>query len=275
MNYYCHYTSALLKNVFNFFVIFLLFSCSNFENEKFQSRVYKHEAKPWTYIIYMAADNNLERFAIQNLYELKQNLSDKNINFIVLFDRAVGYDKTNGNWTGTKIFELSNSSNLEDDCILDLGELDMTDFYNLEKFLDFCQKYYPSENIVLNIWSHSFGVYPDSSIPSINRSLVFDYETGYSINNGMKVYEFSYVLRNFMKKYSRKINILQFDCCFMQMFEIINEIKDCTEYVIGSQCELPAEGSCYETICSTLSNTEIIKESLSKLVTNFKKSNYI
>ena len=45
----------------------------------------------------MAADNNLERFALKNIKEIKENLGDEKINFIVLLVRANGYDNIAGN----------------------------------------------------------------------------------------------------------------------------------------------------------------------------------
>lgn len=74
-----------------------------------------HDKTEWTYALYMAADNNLERFALKNIKEIKENLGTQKINFIVLLDRTSGYDKTEGNWTDTKILELHADTELNSD----------------------------------------------------------------------------------------------------------------------------------------------------------------
>ena len=71
-----------------------------------------HDKTEWTYALYMAADNNLERFALKNIKEIKENLGTQKINFIVLLDRTSGYDKTEGNWTDTKILQNSIQMNI-------------------------------------------------------------------------------------------------------------------------------------------------------------------
>ena len=46
---------------------------------------------------------------------IKENLGTQKINFIVLLDRTSGYDKTEGNWTDTKILELHADTELNSD----------------------------------------------------------------------------------------------------------------------------------------------------------------
>ena len=58
-----------------------------------------------TLVVYMAADNDLESYAIQNLKAMEHADFEK-MNVLVLLDRSEGFDETNGNWTDTRLFEL-------------------------------------------------------------------------------------------------------------------------------------------------------------------------
>lgn len=72
------------RGTFFFIISFLFINCKN-NTESFNQDVFTvHEKTEWTYALYMAADNNLERFALKNIKEIKENLGTENINFIVL-----------------------------------------------------------------------------------------------------------------------------------------------------------------------------------------------
>ena len=62
------------------------------------------EPKKMTLLIYMAADNDLECYAIQNHKEMEHS-DFENMKVLVLLDRAQDYDETNDAWTDTRLFE--------------------------------------------------------------------------------------------------------------------------------------------------------------------------
>lgn len=253
--------------IFLFLISFISCKTSTSETQD----LFIHDKTEWTYALYMAADNNLERFALKNIKEIKENLGTQKINFIVLLDRTSGYDKTEGNWTDTKILELHTDTELNDDAISELGERDTSDVSTLNEFLDFVSKYYPSEKFALNIWSHGFGVYPDCKINTSSRSLIQDYTTGYSNECSFSIIDFANTLKKFNESQNKKINILQFDCCLMQMIEILWQLKDSAEFIIGSQAELPGSGSNYTNLYQNFTSNLTTEECVSKIITNFKE----
>lgn len=177
------------------FLVFLIFvhfffSC---EHNEMQTENSKSSVADWNFLVYMGADNNLERFAIQNIYDMKKIGSSEKINILVLLDRSPGYDKSNGNWSGSRLFYIKkNSENLNDDMILDFGELDMTDYLNLEEFITYSNKHFPSKRTILVIWSHGNGVFQDGLIfddkTENSRTVIQDYSTSYSA--GMRIQDF-------------------------------------------------------------------------------------
>lgn len=246
-------TVLIKKFLYIIFTLFSFFSCSiNLKTQNYELVV--HESVNINYLIYMAADNNLERFAIRNIKSLQEIGSSKNTNIIVLFDRSPGYDKTEDNRIGTDLFFITkNPKKMNDDIIFEFDELDMTDSKNLYNFLKLINEYYPSEHIILNIWSHGRGLYPDGII---QRSIIEDYTTGYGALNTMQIYDMALCIKEFEEKTGKYIDIIQFDACDMQMLEIAYQLKDLTEYVVGSETPIPGNGSNYKEIAEYLNQNE-------------------
>lgn len=255
------------KIIISLICALVFIGCKN--SSESTSEPFVHNKAKWTYAIYMAADNNLERFALKNIKEIKENLISNDVNFVVLLDRAKGYDRTEENWTDTKILELHHNTGISDDIIVELGEQDTTDILCLKNFLEFVLTYYPSEHFALNIWSHGFGVYPDCKINTSSRSFVQDYASSYSVEDSFSIIEFSQFLRTFNTM--KKIDILQFDCCLMQMVEILWQLKDCADYIIGSEAELAGSGSNYDRLPDTLKKSQTVRECAVNIVEDFKE----
>lgn len=140
--------------------------------------------------------------------------------------------------------------------ILDLGELDMTDSINLEEFIIYSNKNFPAKKTVLVISSHGNGVFNDELFFDDNvgksRSIIQDYSTNYS--SEMQLQDFSKALQNAEKSTNKKIDIIYFDACLMQMIEICWQLKDLTNYIVASQSEVPGTGGYYEEILKYLKN---------------------
>jgi hypothetical protein len=64
----------------------------------------------WTIIYYMALDNDLEPFAINDLLEMQTIGSTDEVNIIVQFDRAEGYEEFFGNWTDARRFRIEQAT---------------------------------------------------------------------------------------------------------------------------------------------------------------------
>jgi len=60
---------------------------------------------PWTVMIYMDGDNDLENWVIHDIeHELGRAGSNSDVNVLVLADRIPGYSHARGDWTTTKLF---------------------------------------------------------------------------------------------------------------------------------------------------------------------------
>ena len=189
---------------------------------------YVHEMVDVNYLVYMAADNNLERFGIRNIKALQEVGSSANANILVLFDRSPDYDRSEGNRSSTDLFLITkNPEKMNDDIIKSYGELDMTDPDTLYDFLITANTYFPSKHTILNIWSHGRGVYPDGIV---SKAVIEDYTTGYGVKNMMSICDLSSAVLDFEKQTGNSIDIIQFDACDMQMIEVLYQLKNATDY---------------------------------------------
>jgi len=128
--------------------------------------------KKWTIMIYMNGDNNLESYAIADFNEMEgvPELTNDDVNVIVLFDRANGYDTSNGDWKGTRLYKVDYDTNGVDGTIIstrlagmglsatgDSDELNMGDPIVLSNFVSYANANFPAEKRMLIIWNHGDG----------------------------------------------------------------------------------------------------------------------
>lgn len=96
-------------------------------------------------------------------------------------------------------------------------------------------------------------------------------ENGYGTKNMMSIVDFAHSLEQYSLSSNKKIDILQFDACEMQMIEVCYQIKNSCSYIIGAETEIPGMGSDYFEIANYISsNSNVTEEDLAKfIVTSF------
>jgi hypothetical protein len=91
-------------------------------------------AKSWTFMVYMAGDNNLDPEGVLDLKEMKKVGSSDRVNVIAQFDRASGHE--------AKRYYLSTGGQVARDAVAGLGEVNTGDPKRLNEFIewgiDFC-----------------------------------------------------------------------------------------------------------------------------------------
>ena len=210
-----------------------------------------------TLIIYMAADNDLEKYAIQNLKDM-EHAEYENINVIALVDRAENYDETNGNWTDTRLLEIvhddSDSGLLLSkriDCPpLGLSarlrtELDMGNYNVLKNLINFAKSEYEAEQYALVIWGHGTGWRYEKS--GAYRAIGIDDKS----DTYMSVSDMGKALEN------QNLAVIGFDTCFGGTFENLYELKDSAEYLVASPGAAPSCGWNYKKILESISQRDV------------------
>lgn len=204
---------------------------------KFLLEIYdKAKVKEWTILVFMNGDNNLEGFGIQNINDMEKTGSSKDVNVIVEFDRSPDWDDSNGNWSATKIFYITQDNNLEKISsreIEDLGEVDMASSVSLEDFIMYTMENYPAKHYALILWNHGGGWLGFSNDDT-------DYPMGLSVS-GLAV-----ALKNIVDEKKIKFDIIGFDMCLMSMLEVYAQIADFANVAIASEELEPGTGWNYE-----------------------------
>ena len=243
-----------------FLPLLILCSCVN-QTESVE--VKRHtEKSSLTLMIYMAADNDLESYALENLNQMERAVC-KGINVLALVDRSEAYDETDGNWTDTRLYKIckdnSGSARLVSerlDCPL-LGlskenatELDMANPNVLSGFIEYVKESFPSQKYALIIWGHGTGWRYAAELNSPfaqGRAIAIDDKTG----SYMSVYNLGNAIRG------HGLNVIGFDTCFGGVLENVYELKDCAQYTVACAGVTPSCGWDYKSLLEKLGSDEI------------------
>lgn len=226
----------------------------------------RRDVAEWSILVYMAGDNNLEEFGIEDLNEMEMVGSTRNLHVLVLFDRSPYYDTTNGNWSGARLFRVqagSDPNTIESPVLKDYGELDMSDPNTLRDFIVYCQKSYPAKKHALILWNHGAGVYPrtirspDSGLRidyPITKGICQDNGSGNAPWNCLTTDEVRQALTMARMQTGKKVDLICMDACLMQMVEVAYEWRNDTDYLVGSEEEVGLNGNNYYTLLKGLVN---------------------
>ncbi|MEA2071384.1 MAG: clostripain-related cysteine peptidase [Asgard group archaeon] len=196
----------------------------------------------WVFMVYLDGDNNLERAAIEDFNELEEGYSaGRNISVLVLIDRAVGYDVSNGNWKGTRLYQILPDSDSSFNSILleDKGEMNMGDGETVEFFLNYTFANFPAEKYCLCFWDHGGGV----------NGLCLDDE---SENDFLTMDEMQKAIEDSEAGYGEKLDIISHDACLMNVMEVGFELRNLADYFVASEDSVPNDGYNYKTLMEDL-----------------------
>jgi hypothetical protein len=197
----------------------------------------------WLIMMYIDGDNNLEEYAIDDIYEMEAaKVTGSSIAIIVMIDRISGYDTTNGDWTGARLYNITadgSTSVIDSELLQDNGEANMGDGATLESFMDYCFTNFDANNYWLNLWDHGGGT----------DGICWD-DTDSS--DFLTIDEMQTAIENSVTTHSEDIDLITHDACFMNMLEVGYELKDLADYFVASEESIPADGFDYDTIVTAL-----------------------
>ena len=84
--------------------------------------------RQWTILVYMAADNDLERHAMPDLAEMEAALPEQGVELLVLVDRAKKRYATKPDWSDARLYRVrrdADPSSIRSEVLLQPGEIDM------------------------------------------------------------------------------------------------------------------------------------------------------
>ncbi len=194
----------------------------------------------WVLMIYIAADNDLEEFALKDAEEIAMGYKENpNLEVLVFIDRSPAYsNKSTGfgqDFHDSRIYRLvenKNRKNSDDpegkltriDGGLEFPEITKTSFYEansgdaltLKKFIRSCKSQYPAEKYALIIWNHGFGPRGSQNGESVkgyceDKTSASDYIYLGEMTDALTAEE--------------SVELLAFDACMMGSVEVAYQVR--------------------------------------------------
>ena len=195
-----------------------------------------------TVLIYIAGENNLDKFASSDIKEMKdgsRDLQDRQ-KLIVYIDRA---ESTPPFFARIKDGKFVDSVSVNESITADPAVL--------EHALQYMRTNYPAKSYGLVLWGHASGwlVSNDSIVYSKSRAYGGDTGSGSSGGTGkywMNIPSMARAIANGMG--DTPLKFIFGDCCSFGCVEVAYELRKVTDYVIGSPAEIPDEGYDYANL---------------------------
>lgn len=224
----------------------------------------KSFSRQWTFIVYIAADNDLRSFAANNIKQMAQLGSNDNINIAVQLDiRITGNQKITRRYfiDKNKIYHLNiNEASTQ--------RMDSGDPKSLVSCACWAIQNYPASKYALILWNHGTGIIDPGYSRIINASELFSYNAtlhtleldrsiGFldymnkvkesdstrgicwddSTGNYLTNKKLDSALQEICTRllYGKKLNIIGFDACLMSMLEVASLVKKYANIMVASQ----------------------------------------
>ena len=196
----------------------------------------KTAMKEWTFAVFLNADNNLDRFGVEDQEEMARVGSNEYVNIISLIDRERGPAQIN-------YIEKGNIKKIKD-----MGEMDMGDYKELVKFAKFVKENYPAKHYMIGIWNHGSGWKAKQDASNVVRGISYDDSSSNHITND----QLAIATKEIAQVLGQKIDVINMDACLMGMAEVAYAIKDNCEYFVGSEETEAGKGTPYDDVLKGL-----------------------
>lgn len=203
-----------------------------------------------TVLIYMSAENNLTDwggfpYADEDLKEIKEGAKSIGNNNLLIYVSKATKDEL-------PYLLYYRNGQMRDSIIIDKTEELPCDPEQFEEVVRKAFTDYPANSYGLVLWGHATGwEINNDSIPYTSATARKKAYGGSNKNNstsGAGRYWMNIpTMANVLKKVPH-MKFIFFDCCQMMGAEVAYELKDVTDYVMGSPAEIPAVGAPYNTV---------------------------
>jgi len=223
--------------------------------------------KEWTIMVFVNGKNNLEVFALKDMNEMEMIGSTDKINIVTEIGRVADYDSSDGDWVGSRRYLVQKDSDMTkiaSPIVADLGKVDMGDHKHLIEFGNWAKANYPAKKYMLIVWNHGSGW--DKVRLRADKGISYDDET----NNHISTPQLGLALKGI-----GGVDVYGSDACLMQLPEVNYEIKDYTEYIVGSEETEPGDGYTYDMFLGPLAaNPSMTPEQVGKLAVDAYSDHY-
>ena len=200
----------------------------------------------WTYMVYMAADNDLAAPGVEDIEEMEAAGSDPEVQVVIQAEfnpqefalRGCGAscaNLPNFNTFRYLIGPTSGSVFGPNGSVTDIGNRDMTDPAQLREFVQWAKSAYPAERYALVLWNHGGGY----------RGLLQDITS--SPGSDMSLAELRDALAG-----TGELDLLNFDMCLMAGYETLVKLVGLAKVAVFSEENEPGDGDPYTEIIGAI-----------------------
>ena len=217
-------------------------------NNSMQSKTSRNATAERTVLVYLAGKNNLSESLQTNLEQMKAGSKCIGNNTLLAFVRRDIQGEqpwlarvSNG--------ELTDSVSL-DDMGISTSNMQACNPELMEQVLQYAFNYYPANEYGLVLGGHSTGWLIEQE-PGDTRAFGVDNGDGYTYSSRNR----RWINVPTMASVLERVPHLKFifaDCCNFMCLETMYELRNATDYIIGSPAEIPGEGAPYEEIVPAL-----------------------
>ena len=235
----------------------------------------KPEAKAvaeWTIMVYSSAKNDLEPYLLKDLNEMEMVGSNAKVNIVAEVGRIDGYDSSDGDWKGVRRYLITKDNDktkMGSKMLQDMGMLDQGDYRTLAAFGKWAKQAYPAKKYMLIVSNHGSGWEKGAKrLVLENKGISYDEQSGNHINTP----QLGQALREI-----GKVDVFGTDACLMQMAEVVYEIKDSVDFIVGSEETEPGDGYTYNTFLGpvvarpTMTPLEVGKQAVNAYADHYDK----
>ncbi len=240
---------------------------------------------PWTVLVWIAGDNDLERFGLKDLEEMKRVGSTDEVNIVAQFD-SMSDDRT-------RRYYLRRRTTVEQDVVSVLDETNTGDPAVATDFFVWGLTEYPSDRVLAVIWNHGSGIdetdvyrraaarglsverhatrsgkrIPRSHVRTMLATRFRRAIFGTTLDEAMQDRGIAYddtardfldtaelqrMLADVTRMTGRTIDLLGFDACLMNMVEIAYQVRRSTGLIVASEEVEPGDGWPYHRVLADL-----------------------
>ncbi len=251
-----------------------------------------HAKKPWTIIVFAAADNNLRDFAPRNQKQMSLIGSNQFVNMLMHMDVRFA-----GNKKMSRRFFIERNNPVQIDIVNEKTPMDSGDPETLISVCRWAITEYPAEHYMLVLWNHGTGIIDpygrrhfdtnflfhynaatnsfelDRTIGFIDliealddKGMCWDDSTGNYLTNQKMEHALNTVVTQYL--HGNKFDIIAFDACLMSMLEVAEFTKRYATIQVSSQEVEPGPGWKYDEALSLFNSGAPDKRVLATHIVN-------
>ncbi|MCU0724700.1 MAG: clostripain-related cysteine peptidase, partial [Planctomycetes bacterium] len=218
-------------------------------------------SRQWTVVVYMAADNDVEKYAPEALNDIEAKLPDRGVEVIVLFDRAKEYDTTHEDFTDTRVYRVRKGARpdaFESQVLAHPGEWNLGDPASLAAIVAAALKTFPAPRSLLVMWDHGQG-WSESAA---------DHEAPGNAKgrDALSLPELRAGIQAGLAAAGRpRLDVVLFHMCLMGQVEVATELLGVADCMVASEAMIPCAYVPYGDLFASLAGASDARTAAERL----------